>query len=466
MDFAPAQRMRTRLKNLISSFALPAIVTVLQFSGTAQANDFYKCMSLHLGQENTTWTMFLSKSVSEEINSTMTVDQIVTATTSQKEIEKLVTDVAHQNLARFVRNSTTALMTKQTYNFNTEFTHSVRLFSRHLRLRLNQLKNKNWKKPITFQIVFAPRISEALLDRRTDGIVPRLSVFPKDRFLVMEQMPAADSIPATFNEQIDKLSTAGINLLAHKALTCGSTNPYLVSASLSISISPDIESSQFQSQLVIGMPMGTTVPFLQANDQIRFTSIVMPDKPNDLNSATGFAPLSEFPMAFVNLSGTLNSTEIPLLIRFGPIGNFTAGSWERTNGVIHRNKVPRLRGVPVGKGKDLLNVDFSVFNVSAAIDYSKYQNNEVLEIKELNLYISAGLNALAGFKVGMINKKDVDNLFRSEINKTIKSTIENQAKDLKTKSVQVIAENTQLPPTEVEALFKSLFSAIKPEQKR
>lgn len=455
--------MKTLSSKIIPAFAL---LLSLQSTTAVAANDFYKCMSLNVGYENTTWTMFLSKSVPEKTNSSMTVDQIVTASTTQKEIEKIVVDVAQQNIGRFVRNSTTALMVKNDYNFNTEFTHSVRLFTRHLRMRLHQLKNKNWTKPIAFQIVFAPKISDTLQDRRTNGIVPRLSVYPKDRFLVMEQMPDADSIPVSFNSQIDSLSSAGINLLAHKALSCGSTSPYLVSATLAVSILPDVSQSSFKSQLVVGMPMGLSLPFEQANDQIRFSSVVMPDKVNDLNSATGFAPLAEFPMAFVNLTGMLNSSEIPLLIRFGPIGTFNSGSWERTGGDISRTKVPRLRGVPVGKIKGLLSVDFSVFNIVAAIDYSKYQNNEVLEIKELNLFISAGLKALAGFKVGMINKKEIDEQFRAEINKTIKSTIEKQSQDLKTKSLQLVAENTHLPPAEIESLLKSIFSAVKSEVKR
>ncbi len=439
-------------------------------------------MSLSIGLENTSWTMFLAKSIPEEINTQMTVDQIIRTSTAQKEIEKVVTDVAQQNIARFVRNSTTALMSKKDYNFNTEFSHSLRLFTRHLRLRLNAaaLKDntKTWTKPISFQIVFAPKISEALLDRRTDGLVPRLSVYPKDRFLVMEQMPDADSIPRSFNENVGNLSFAGINLLAHKALSCGSTNPYLVSIVLNISIHPDVSQTSFSSQLVVGMPMGTTLPFAQANDQIKFTTLIMPEKVNHLNSATGYAPLAEFPMAFVNVSGTLGSSQVPLLVRFGSLGAFSAtgsatgspNGWERSNGELSRTKVPRLRGIPVGKIKDLLSVDFSIYNIAALIDYSKYQNNEVLEIKELNLYISAGLKALADFKVGMINKKEIDDQFKSEINKTIKSTIEQQTADLKKKSVGIIAENTQLQPSEVEALLKSVFSvaksAAKSEEKR
>ena len=212
------------------------------------------------------------------------------------------------------------------------------------------------------------------------------------------------------------------------------------------------------------------MPFLQANDQISFTSVVMPEKVNDLKSINGYAPLSEFPMAFVNLSGKLESSEIPLLVRFGTIGSYnsTASStgWERTTGDILRTKVPRLRGTPAGKIKDLLNVDFSIYNIAATMDYSKYQKNEVLEIKELNLYISAGLDAMSGFKVGMINKKEIDDQFRSEINKTIKATIEKQTQDLKNKSLKIISENTQLQPSEVETLLKSIFSAVKTEMKR
>jgi hypothetical protein len=452
-----------KIKNQLSVFAF--VLTSL-FGTFAHADEFYKCMSLNLGLENTSWTLFLSRSVQEEITTQMTVDQIISASTVQKEIEKVVSDVAQQNMAHFVRNSTTALMTTKDYNFNTEFSHSLRLFTRHLRMRLNALKDKSWTKPITFQIVFAPKISETLIDRRTDGVVPRLSVYPKDRFLVMEQMPDSDSIPKSFNEDIGNLSTSGINLLAHKALSCGSANPYLVSTVLNLSIHPDINSSTFSSQLVVGMPMGTSLPFEQANDQIRFTSVIMPEKVSDLNSATGFAPLSEFPMAFVNMSGTLGSSQVPLLVRFGSIGSLSLNGWERTSGEVFRTKVPRLRGTPVGKIKDLLSVDFSVYNIAAMIDYTKYQNNEVLEIKELNLYISAGLNALAEFKVGMINKKEIDDQFKSEINKTIKSTIEQQTADLKKKSVGIISENTSLQPAEVESLLKSVFSAAKSEMKR
>ncbi len=454
-----------RTKSKLKVIFVLSILTLLTSFARAEDN-FYKCMSLNIGVENTNWTLFLSKSVSQELNSQMTVDQIVDATTAQKEIEKVVQDVAKQNLMRFVGNSTTSVLTKKDYNFNTEFIHSVRLFSRHLRMRLNQLKNKNWTKPITFQIVFAPKISETLLDRRSDGTVPRLSIYPKDRLLVMEQMPDSDSIPQSFSENIDKLSTPGINLLAHKALTCGSTNPYLVSATLTLSITPDINQSTFKSQLVVGMPMGTTVAFKQANDQISFTNVIMPEKVNDLQSINGYASLSEFPMAFVNLSGNLSSSEIPLLVRFGTIGTYSAAGWQRTDKEILRTKVPRLRGVPAGKIKDLLNVDFSVFNIAATIDYSKYQTNEVLEIKELNLYISAGLDSLAAYKVGMINKKEIDDQFRSEINKTIKSTIEKQTQDMKNKAVNIIAENAQLQPTEVETLLKSIFSAVTTEMKR
>ena len=453
--------MKTKNNLALLAFALTSL-----FGTVSHADDFYKCMSLNVGLENTTWTLFLSKSIPEEITTQMTVDQIISTSTVQKEIEKIVTDVAQQNIARFVRNSTTALMTKKDYNFNTEFSHSLRLFTRHLRMRLNALKDKTWTKPISFRIVFAPKISETLLDRRTDGIVPRLSVYPKDRFLVMEQMPDSDSIPRSFNEDVGNLSTAGISLLAHKALACGSSNPYLVSTVLNLSIHPDISQSSFSSQLVMGMPMGTTLPFEQANDQIKFTTVIMPEKVNDLKSATGFAQASEFPMAFVNMSGTLGSSQVPLLVRFGTIGTFNANGWERTNGEVSRAKVPRLSGVPVGKIKDLLSVDFSIYNIAAMIDYTKYQNNEVLEIKELNLYISAGLNALAEFKVGMINKKEIDDLFKSEINKTIKSTIEQQTAELKKKSIGVIAENTQLQPAEVESLLKSVFSAAKSEMKR
>lgn len=436
------------------------VISLTVFSSFAKA-DFYKCMSLNIGFENTTWTMFLSKSVSEEINSQMTVDQIVTAATTQKEIEKIIQDVAQKNLARFIGNSTTSVLTKKDYNFSTEFTHSVRLFTRHLRMRLSQVKNKNWTKPINFQIVFAPKISETLLDRRSIGTVPRLSIYPKDRFLVMEQMPETDSIPQNFNETINSLSAAGINLLAHKALTCGSTDPYLVSANISVSVFPDISKSNVKSQLVIGMPMGVSMPFKQANDQISFTSVVMPEKVNDLKFNNGYAPLSEFPMAFINLTGTLDTSEIPILVRFGTIGSYSSSGWERTNGEVLRAKVPRLRGTPAGKIKDLLNVDFSVYNIFATMDYSKYQKNEALEIKELNLYISAGLDAMSGFKVGMINKKDIDDQFRSEINKTIKTTIEQQTVDLKNKSIKIISENAQLQPAEVETMLRSLFSAVK-----
>ena len=131
-----------RNKSKITAVLTFAILTIL--TSFAKASDFYKCMSLNIGSENTTWTMFLSRSISEEINSQMTVDQILSASTTQKEIESIVKDVAQQNLMRFIGNSTTSVLTKKDYNFNTEFMHSIRLFGRHLRMRLHQFKNKNW----------------------------------------------------------------------------------------------------------------------------------------------------------------------------------------------------------------------------------------------------------------------------------------------------------------------------------
>ena len=114
--------MKTKsIKIIIQLFTLVTLIT-----SVGQANDFYKCMSLNIGAENTTWTMFLLQSLPQGINSQMSVEDIVLASTAQKEIEKIVFDVAQQNIARFVQNSTSALMTKNNYNFNTEFTHSLR----------------------------------------------------------------------------------------------------------------------------------------------------------------------------------------------------------------------------------------------------------------------------------------------------------------------------------------------------
>ncbi len=452
---------RTFLAFLLSFAIAPSFAKAQADEAPRTGADFYKCMSMNIGSENTNWSMFISKSVPEEINAQMTVDEILESMTVQKEIEKIVVDVAQQNIARFVGTSFSSIRVKKEYNFVTEFTHSVRLFTRHLKMRLSQIKRKNGAKPISFQIVFSPKVSETLLDRRNDGEVPRLSIYPTDRFVIMQQMPDSDAVPISFENRIQRTSTEGINLLASKSLACGSSNPYLVAAMIGLTISPETESSSFKAQLVVGMPMGITMPFIQENDQIRFTSVVMPKKVNDQADINKIYDISEFPMAFVNLSGTLAAPQVPLLVRFGGIGTFGQNGFERTSGEILRSQVPRLRGTPVGKIKNMLSVDFSIYNIAAMIDYAKYATNDALEIKELNLYISAGVNALAEVKFGMFNKKEIDDQFKSEINKTIKTMIEQQTKDLKEKVVNKIAEDTQIKNSEVEELLKSIFLAIK-----
>lgn len=437
--------------SLIGSFGLttavhaePATRPVIQ-----NKSNFYRCMSMNIAIDGYNWTMFLGKSMPEGLNSSMTIDQIREKNKIKQELEKIITDVAEQNLSRFIYNTTTQMTSDKQTDIQQELVHAIRLFTRHLRLRLGQYKSEIWTKPITLNILFAPRQNMAQINTEVPE-KQRLGVLASDRFTLFSE-DWLDRSVEPYNEQVVKISEKGKYLLKEKALRCGSAGPFVMSVLFSITLDPDLKKSSLLAQANIGMPLGQEIAFTQKNDQIAFEKVLLPEK---INSAS----LSQYPSALVTLSADFSSTEIPFQIQFGKTATLSAQGWKsHLSDDVQREDVPRLRGTPSGFIASFFNVDFSVFTVSSILDFSKYKGNDLLEVSDLNLYISAGLNQFSNIKFGMFNKEEVDEQFKTEINKSLQDAIKKQKQDLKNKSFSEISTSTGFSQYQLQLFLSELF---------
>ncbi len=418
-------------------------------SSVAAKSNFYKCMSMNIAIDSYTWTMFIGKSIPATVTSSMTLDQITQENKAKKELEKIIADIAQQNLSRFVYKTTNSLISDKATDIQQELVHAIRLFSRHLRLRLSQYKSENWIKPIKLNILFAPRSNKAQFNNDLQER-QRLGVLGSDRFTLFSE-DWLDTTTDSYNAQVAKVVEDGKGLLKEKALRCGSGGPFVMSALFSITLDPDIQKSTFFTQASVGMPLGKEITFAQQNDQIKFEKILLPNKINSASSA-------DYPAALITLSADFSSTEVPILIQFGKSAQIFSEGWKsKLSEDIQREDVPRLRGTPNGIIASFFNVDFSVFTVSSVLDFSKYKGNDLLEINDLNLFISAGLNQFSNVKFGMFNKEDVDVQFKNEINKSIQNAIVKQKKEFNNKSLSEVSSKTGFSQSQLQAFVAEIF---------
>lgn len=487
---APSAVLRRTVRSLLLGalavqLSLPALAQTPTSGAPAAAPSensvksaaFYDC--LHMNKSNYFWTMYLSKSLPQTVTSNMTVDQILEHSGPESMISQLIVDSAQKSLSRFIRKSIEK-STSENFNLTTEFTNNLRLFGRYLRMRLKQAKNINFKSPIEFELMFAPRMSEVLMDRKIVGIGTRKSIYPMDRVLVAEPVLDNDLFKSYDVEKGD-LSLDGIQALMREALSCGEQakihQAYPVSIILKMVITPDIDNSKISAQFVAGMPTGQSVPFAQANPQITFQSIKLPNTVQDTPEDKGNLPLlmaNHFPVAIIDVSATLDSSVIPIEIRMGTLGALTGNGWQLSNieGVLTK-RLPKLVGIPgdaastsvAEKIKRGLLTEFNIAGLVLEIDYTKYGEKRAVEVEELDLLISAGLNRFPNFTVGQFSVKSVNEQFRTEINKTIAAQIDAQEAALKKKvedAKQKASEHTGLKPEQIDGMLKVLFSKNTP----
>lgn len=473
----------------LSQLALSAEVEATRSNSTptqssvdaAKTAAFYDCV--HSKKNNYFWTMSVSKSLPQGATSAMTVEQLDVYNGPGEQVAALAMDSAQKSIARLVGRIVGNISDPQeNFNLTEEFSHSVRLFGRYLRMRLKHDINNGLviKEPIKFEILFAPRLSDTLLDarqRNNNNNMPRNSVFPLDRVLVAEQLSTEMNYKSyTLKKESDALD--GIEMLMIDALGCGDVagihQAYPAAVLVKMTINPDIDSSEVMSQFVIGMPTGQSIPFTQANEQISFKTVQLPDNVTikDKGDMTDFKYF-HFPVAFVNISSRLDSTAIPIHIAFGNMGPMGEDGFQRAGGIAENKMslLPKLVGIPGDAKSDKftenfkknLIVNFNIFNLSLALDYSKGKivKKEAVQVTELELLISAGVNRFPGFTAGKFNVKSVNDQFKSEINKAIVAQIDAQEAAVKKKiedAKGVAAVNTGLSNEQIEGIIGSIFS--------
>ncbi len=444
----------------------------------AKTGAFYDCV--HSRKNNYFWTMSVSKSLPQGATSKMTVEQLAAYNGPGEQVAALAMDSAQKSIARLVGKLVGNVSEPdENFNLTEEFSHSVRLFGRYLRMRLKSDISKGLviKEPIQFEILFAPRLSDALLDARQDNDIPRLSVYPLDRVLIADKL-STESNYNSYTTHKEKSALDGITSLMISAMGCGEQagihQAYPAAVLVKMSINPDIDSSEIMSQFVVGMPTGQSISFTQSNKEITFQTIQFPDNVTvkDKGNMTDFAYF-HFPVAFVNISSRLDSTVIPIHIAFGNMGPMGEDGFQRPGGMIDNkmSSLPKLVGVPGDKDSDKfmenfkkkLVVNFNIYNLALSLDYSKgkVMKKEPVQVNELELLVSAGANRFPGFTFGKFNVKSVNDQFKSEINKAIVAQIDAQEAAVKKKiedAKGVAAEKSGLSNEQIEGIIGTIFS--------
>lgn len=398
---------------------------------------------MNLALDSYNWRMYISQSLPQGLNTSMTVEDIIKENKQSSEVKKIVTDVASKNLSRFIRVMTSDISVNKKFNFQDEISYSIRLFSRHLKMRLKNSKLLNIKEPMKVHILFAPQ------NRRMTQVDKVKGILNNDRFVLFSEDIEAHQ--GRFNEDVVKLTQEAMSTLNTKAIRCKSSGVFLQTALFSVQINPQIDDSTVLTQISMGLPLGINYPFEQKNDQIAFQTILMPEKITKEQA-------DQYPSVNLTVVSKLNSPEVNMLFQFGSQQLPTAKDLKLEKAAeISRSTIPKLRGRPVGFLKSFLNVDFSIYNLATQLDLSKYKQDDLLELNELNLYISAGFNSLPNLKFGMINKEEVDSLFETEINKTIKTEMQKQRKELTSKVDTISVNKTGLTTQEVIQLIKTIF---------
>ena len=439
---------------------------------------FYDCV--HNKKDNYFWTMTVSKSLPQGATSAMTVEQLAAYNGPGEQVAALAMDSAQKSIARLVGKLTSNISDpKEDFNLTAEFSHSIRLFGRYLRMRLKHdiAGGLVLKEPIQFELLFAPRYSDTLMDRNTQGIVPRNSIYPLDRVLVASQLSTEGSFKS---HTLLKEETAlnGIESLMRDAMACGDKagihQAYPAAVLVKMTINPDVDTSEIMSQFVVGMPTGQSIAFTQANEQITFQTIQLPDNVTEKDKGNRtMLQYFDFPVAFVNISSRLDSQVIPVHVAFGNMGPMGENGFQRPGGIVDNkmSALPKLVGIPgdaksekfMDNFKKKLIVNFNIYNLALNLDYSKSKilEKKAVEVTELELLISAGVNRFPSFTAGKFNVKSVNDQFKSEINKAVVAQIDAQEAAVKKKIADakgVAAEKSGLSNEQVEGIIGVIFS--------
>ena len=157
---------------------------------------------------------------------------------------------------------------------------------------------------------------------------------------------------------------------------------------------------------------------------------------------------------FVNLSAALAATTVNGFVRALMIP-FILG--------IRCSAIPLAQETTNGNSHSTTCVPPSTSCSTVALfpSKSKVMEKKAVEVTELELLISAGLNRFPGFTAGKFNVTSVSDQFKSEINKAVVAQIDAQIASAKKKiedAKGVASEKTGLSNEQIEGIIGVIFS--------
>ena len=407
----------------------------------------FACLALFTSAANAAgnyeYGIVMTRPVPVELRPSMSLEEIVSLRTVNDEVRVAITNTlkdSQSDLLRLALIDPSAMSANQR---NVSLLGELRktLGAVNMRLLAN-LKNVSVPDDLEFQIHVAPLLSKVLIARRAGDQVTPKSLYPSDRISVYETM-SGDPIDGT--TLIARDIYQGIAARLVEMYNKNTKQPFFGAMVLTLRLKKKVELSEMIAQVVMGVPVNTSMPFTEKNDQIVFRSVDMPK----FDPRTLGITAEDMPAAMVTVEQTLaHPLAGKVLVELGPIGRFENGRWSRTgNGGSNYNMAPKLVGSPtMAVVNRLLTAEISILNIVADL--------ESKGVADIDVFISAGPTAAPGVRAGWINKADIDDQFRTEINKTIAVTIAEQEKKAK-ESIEGVRK--MLPPG-IDQVLKTLFT--------
>ncbi len=426
-----------QLKRLTS-----ALTAVLLLANPLQANE-PKSQSIAyrpLQKMNYTYAIYVIAPLPKTIDpSVLSLSQITEKVSAQSHVKQALVNAAQKNLVKLgnlmsVQNNLNEEVQKSgqtAADFRHEAASLAKSFLADFR---TELKHELLGEELRFQLMIAPKPTATIVGRSdTTRTVPKsFGIFPQDRLHLIT--PYEESLTA---------GDDAINGLVYKGM--GQTldfykdklsRPFFMSAIFDIAVRKGDGVSEFNSQLVLGLPTGVDFPFEQGTEQIKFLKVAMPSaNPDALQDPTGY------PVAIIDLNFDLAlSAAQTMSVEFGPLGQFRDGRWNRQASTVTtlppfgtqlsaiKNLTPTLVGLPTATS-DKVSVSFHIHKVEF--------NLVDKALTKIDLFVSAGLKALpfttAAFKVKTKQRSilginipafDLDGMFETEINNTIQQELQ------------------------------------------
>lgn len=468
----------TVTKKSITALTLMALSMNSMWASTASAQaqaanpETLSCLSKPLGSSDYVWTFQVAQDLNQKkIDARMGFDALKQTIELNKQVRDAVKDALMKSLGQTAQSIGPETFLKPGFNAQTEIMNVINRFNENLRAQL--LNGLKVDQETNLQIMIAPELSAEAKAAKNSAYkeIPYQPYYPADRLTVYNNMAESDSAFKSAEEVVKTNVYQGIGQYLQDVYECKVQKPVFTVAIINVKAMPNPSDSTLSAQITLAMPTNLELPFEQANDQVQFSKIAFPTV--DLKAMNNMAGLridaASYPVALITMNQKIvDNSDIPVLIEFGPLGTYTNNKWVRAANQNFNKLVPKLKATAVGSNiKKEIAIDFNIYNLTMSLQKQ--------QVTDLDIFLSVGLRRFPNFKVGRINRTDVDTQFQSEINKEIQKNIEAQKAQLakyqqanlseaeKAKIVEAAVKMGApqgIPPEMTKELVQALFSAI------